>query len=778
MTKVEQYLIMVKRELMAMSRDQLGSYSRTSYADRVIADVCGIEGFASSVLASRNPSAVILNAIRSARGDCIMRFFSEKMHDARLELVEVLSEAVRAGRSSVMVDRDAHSYLHKLYVKAVKKTRKLVGSKVTKEVRINYDYPELSRITGSFGHRGFSYFSDDDEDSDSEDDSYSRYVDDYFEALTTGKDLPKPIAYMSKEPDMDLDIDPDILRLIDNIQRRLGRRLSSAEIADIIREVDDDDDLDVPSPEKIIGLDAKSQKLVDAIANVVVAKLVSQGAVDSVQAPAKDASEIDPDEIHMKDDLDEFLETGVVVPVKDVPKVTKLPVTEPVSDQQVDDSTTIPTKTLISVVNGVDKGEESEEDTSSEIEPPVDEAGGETIVDKPLAVQSSDNDALDGDFMDERLIDRTARNILEDLQPQIVSAVKAYIASNDAVYVGVYLNLVPSMSENYLLEFRARVLIDGNVDGYSISNLRSLIGRFGTAIAERLQIPSDSIFHAVDLLDTADEETLFMNTAGLIYSKTGLFETDFRDLESTLTGLAINIYKESKVFPLVTGILDPDKKLLTFVLGTKPKHSEPKNSFQMIKAATKFIRNYLENLTCDWVTFGGLDYGIGAIDLCDVQNPIAEMRGMIQKRLTDSVPRPIQEAIDDVAELMLNFHCHLFESMFGRKIDLDNIGCDMFYSEVPDGISMDIRITINYPNGALTPDRESEFDTRVRECYFSSAMMENLLRVFCVHFKVDTYYRLSEESSDDFEEYDELQNSEPLTNSFGMPNIPDTQENK
>ena len=753
MTKVEQYLTMVNREIAAMARDQLGSDSRTRFADRVIADVCGIESFASMVLASRNPKAVILNAIRSSRGECLMRFFSEKMHDARQELVDVLIEAVRMSDVRVDSDADTHNYLQKLYEKAVKKTRKLVGSKTTTKIRFNTKYPALSKITGTYDSRRFDYFSDDEEDEG--DDSYSNYVDDYFEALATGKEPPKPIAYGPKEPDMDLDVNPDILRLIDNIQRRLGRRLSSAEIADIIRNAEDDDEPEIPGGEAIVGLDPKTQKLVDAVANVVVAKLMTQGAIDPTKAQS--VTDFDPDEIRMTDNLDEFLNGAAKVPDPSKVSETTEPQVIPISiraevptAEKSGDDDSISTEKLISVVNGVDSDETKEEDdSSSDIIPPVDEAGGVISESKPLAAKPDEDLEDDSDFHDERLIDRRVRHVLDEIRPQFVAAVKTFVAAGNAEYVDLVMSLSPTLDEDFLFEYRVRLLINGDTEEYNILRFNTIASRFVESISIKLGIPSNLINLRLYLVNVGKSDSAILTGSvvdnvrvrELFCQATNLFDTDIDDLDSTICGIVLRIYDETHVLSFMSRKILPEEKLVTFIVGIKKNQKDPGADIEKAKA---IIEQYMEEISCDWVTYAGLDYAVGA-HLYESENAIDILRGSIIEGYSGSDNKTFRDLIMKMTGLLAaNVRC-AFKESYGVNSDALSIDGSPDFSEIGNGVALDLYYTVGYPKDALTVEQETEFINRFYRYYIYGYAIEDLLYLFCNSLYTDTFLRMVEE---------------------------------
>ena len=756
MSKVEQYLTMVNREIAIMSRDQLGSWSRTKFADRVIADVCGIESFASQVLASKNPKAVILNAIRSSRGECLMRLFSEKMHDARLELVDVLTEAVKTSDLVIGADPDTHNYLQKLYEKAVKKTRKLVGSKTNTKIQFNTKYPALSRITGSIDRRNFDYFSD--EDDDNSDDSYDQYVDDYFEALTTGKELPKPIAYREKELDLDLDIDPDILHLIDNIQRRLGRRLSSAEIADIIRNVEEDDEDEViPTSENIVGLDPKTQKLVDAVANVVVAKLISQGAAVTGESNKPDKSftepigDFDPDEIHMKDDLEAFLDgsdstkteakTVIPIPIRTEPKVVAG--NDSVSKEA--ESEPITTEKLISVVNGVEKEEEiGEGESSSGIQPPVDEAGGNDHDEKPLAVNPVPSEDYQ-EFFDEKFIDRTVKNVLEEVGPRLNTDVETFLTSagfGDSL-VNLQINLTPTIASSVdkpdiLFEFNVRVLINGDPSKFNMFHLTVIASRHLVTVAVRLNISPDLIELRLHMVSDSGE----YRPGDLFYQTANLYSTDIDDLDSTICGIVLNVYHNTGVPCFASRILEPDTNLLELVIGIKKTRSEIDE--KSITEAKDQICGYLKALPSTWETLGGNEYGISGKFLeseDDLREHLMSIFGSENERIfkmcCDKAIHSLYKRIHD--SLLTDYGLDIAEKNLVGKPD---------FSEIGGGIAMDLYYTITFPKNSISVTQETEFLVAFSHYYEYECGIEEMLQFFSNSLYADAYYKMAEEDEE------------------------------
>ena len=776
MTKVEQYLTMIAREIRAMCRDSLGSMSRTRFADRVIADVCGIDNFASSVLASRNPDAVILNAIRGSRGDSLLRLFSEQMHDARLELVTVLFDAVRVGGT----DRDAHEYLQKLYQKAVKKTRKLVGSKTNRKVEFNSKYPALSRLTGSLDTGSYDFFSDDEEEEgDDGPDAYNTYVNEYFDALRTGRDLPKPTTYPSPELDMKLDVDPDILATIDRIQRRIGRRLSSAEIADILRKLNDDeeDDLGVEPSSKIVGLDPKMQEMVDAVANVVVAKLVTQGATAAQPAPI-DAKPIEDDEIHMKDDLDEFIENI------DKPQSVKAENPSVTNDKNITKPAPIPapifaepkeisTEKLISVVNGVQKDEEEVgEYDSSETEPPACEAGGDIEAEanaKPLAAPPS-NDGPDDDFVDERLIDRNVKNIIENIESKLKAAMETFISGNAGHLTSLRMTLFPSSRPDFLLEMWVSVLIDEDPEGFNVLHMNAIASRYLEMVAHELHISPNVIDLRIGLFCADDMlfETSFVSFQK-IYSESPFFQnsqlmiSDIEDLDSTLCAIALDIWKSTGASPFVSRVLNIPKKLLVIILGLK--HDQTACSAEAVEKAKKMIHEYQDNSTTEWVTWNGLDYGVNVI--VNMDEPLEATQELINRQLVsmfgDSPSCPqamlIKRVFNEIEKDFRNYGV-MNDVILDVRHD---------FADVPIGVVMDLTYQIQYPQNGLTVDEEREYEELIKRSYISEQAMADLIRVMSPSFIVKTYFDIEdydpyEGDAEDVPEADE----EPKTNAFGV----------
>ena len=145
MTGMEQGLRYIEREIRFMVKDQFGNSTYAKYADRVVEDTCGIPNFCTTVLSSKRPLTAILRAVRGPRGDVIMKFFNVSLHDARIEMVMVLAEAIKLRSQHNKSSRDAHEYLMKLYKKAIKKTVRLITGSKNKE-----SYKSMYRSLRSF----------------------------------------------------------------------------------------------------------------------------------------------------------------------------------------------------------------------------------------------------------------------------------------------------------------------------------------------------------------------------------------------------------------------------------------------------------------------------------------------------------------------------------------------------------------------------------------------------------------------------------------------------
>lgn len=160
MTEMEQGLRYIHNEVQFMVRDPSGGNNHINYADRVIMDSTGVKNFCSRVMASENPLAVILKALKESRGDFLLKFFNVSLHDTRIDLVSVLAECNRVRKMGG--SRSAYEYLYGLYAKAVKRMAKLITGINTKD-----GYKSMYRGLHKFAKLGDKenvYYLDPDDD--------------------------------------------------------------------------------------------------------------------------------------------------------------------------------------------------------------------------------------------------------------------------------------------------------------------------------------------------------------------------------------------------------------------------------------------------------------------------------------------------------------------------------------------------------------------------------------------------------------------------------------
>ena len=389
-----------------MAGKSLGTQRNAPYADRVIKDITGVRSFCSTVLASGKPTVVVMNVLQGPRGNLLIRFFDEQLHQARMEMVSLLYNATTKHHS-----KSEYQMLLKLYKKSVKKARKLVDPKGTHEDSVTDNYPGLKALTG------LGSFVDDDDpfaEDDSDYESYTDYADAYIEALRNGQEPPRPLAPGPRRGlDLDLTGNDDLLEMIQNIQKRIGRILTPAETLQLVKmaeEAEDDENTGPlmgsmdPRPQ---NLSMDTNALVNQIAGLVLAKLET-GAAQTMageegrpQAPAFQSvedlmafAEQHPNGVDEDENEDPPVpETVTIVPQPKItpklppeePPVRPQPKPEPKQHVQVPDPSQLATEDLIQAKNRgdlsgleVQQATEPQEDTTSEPEGPDVKSGPES----------------------------------------------------------------------------------------------------------------------------------------------------------------------------------------------------------------------------------------------------------------------------------------------------------------------------------------------------------------------------------------------------------------
>ena len=756
MTKVEQYLTYVNREIVHMSKDHIGGITYVHYADRVISDVCGIEGFATATLGSAKPMAVILGALRGSKGTVVMKFFDEQLHDARGELVLLLVEATKLSRLGGRSNRESYSYLKRLYNSSVKKMIKLVDGKEKRKDRIGGKYPALSALS-NFGYENddYGFFSSeyDDDDGYEESSDYQNYADAALEALRNGEEPPKPFAGMGADNPMpfDLNVDNDILQLLTRIQNRIGRKLNPAEMLEIIQKASEDDEepepiLQPPSSPEIPLMDPKMLQMMECIANMVVEKINMGG-----EAP-------ETDEIHTTNDLDEFIAQSEEVMKKDEdpeeePEIGNQSVMIGSIPEPVEESKSLPpsepkkepeTKDLIAVLNGVKSDSVPVEEPQSDPAPPVDETGGESNGLESVYYTLVGLDASD----------------LYSSNSHYMAEMEGYLQTCTATLLNNIVKLTPSIHDGYLIDVTVYTIIQGAIDQVNSIYVNTINSRMCEGLSKELSIDSNLMYltsyvHEIDSVSFEEHKERFFEDA----------EIDRRrQMDKFITAIAIYLYKVSTVIPDVRFISDASSKQVAIWVGPKMDFDNPPPAL---------ILDMLRNAAADLVNkFGKISaikdyhirvtpFGWDADDRDEVFNPI------LQKHLiSESVPTYsfYMAQLAAICEEELKHRLSLY-NIVKEKIEAHHT---VDFAEGKNKVSIEIFYSVKYPEGALDVDDATEFKTDFEGMYAAGIGMQLLLGEISSSIEVNAYLRLVEEPEEaEPEEVEESEDSSK-TNAFGL----------
>lgn len=297
MTGMEQCLRYIEMEIRYMVKDQFGNPTNAKYADRVIADACGIPNFCTIVLSSKRPLTAILRAVRGPKGDAIVRFFNVSLHDARMEMVMVLTEASKLAMRHSKSAKESHDYLAKLYKKAIKRTVNIVNGGKGKN-----SYKTVYRNLRNYANMD-DFEIDDDDDDFFGPDTENEYIDACIDAYRDGKTPPEmplraPYRYM---PNNDTLGNEELLKEIAAHEARIGRPLTDIELEKIFFEDDDDDD-SYKYPTRSVSNLAAADSTLDSIVDIIYEKLKQRFSADN-------ASPVQP--VTQDESIDEFIERQI-----------------------------------------------------------------------------------------------------------------------------------------------------------------------------------------------------------------------------------------------------------------------------------------------------------------------------------------------------------------------------------------------------------------------------------------------------------------------------------
>lgn len=231
MTNLEQALSYVQRELKFMATDSAGTQNQHKCADKVIYDVVGVPNLCTTALASSRPNAVILNAVRGPRGNALMKFFNCTLHDARIEMTLVVSEATKLKGRKSRKSRDSYDYLSSMYQQAVRKARNLVLGRNDTTTPYRDQFANLARFAG-YGGAGIDGYDDDDEYDFTSSIMYGDdgYAADALDQLRNGQIPPAPPSTWAPAYTPGLTGNDDLIRQIRALEEKIGRPMTESEI--------------------------------------------------------------------------------------------------------------------------------------------------------------------------------------------------------------------------------------------------------------------------------------------------------------------------------------------------------------------------------------------------------------------------------------------------------------------------------------------------------------------------------------------------------------------
>lgn len=505
MTGMEQGLRYIEREIRFMVKDQFGNSTYAKYADRVVEDACGIPNFCTTVLSSKRPLTAILRAVRGPRGDVIMKFFNASLHDARIEMVMVLAEAIKLRSHHNRASRDAHEYLMKLYKKAIKKTVRLITGSKNKE-----SYKSMYRTLRNFAR--IDDFDDEDDDDFFDDEEFgdSEFAESCLEAYRDGKLPPEPaIAYSGPK----LKGNEEILGEISAIEAKLGRHLTDAELDKLLCGDDDEDDTESdypPIPKS--GMDSdRIDALAEAIYNRVMEKLGGTSKSESEKTKYESLDDfLERQESKSNEEVDAGVKTADVS-YRDTAMNMKQ------ASVNVSDDTSL--EQLVDMHNHSQSApveEESDEDSDS---PPNDELGGD-INEPEVEVEVDYEPEDDEEIIEDSIVEVSESTISSDLngecpphmqhalmigevindfsnkvydQTQLVkNRLRNYferLGMVDLKYVSI--NIAPSPKEDYLLKVVMTVRVTGDYETINIMHLNTVLLMYVKDLAKILDVSNE-----------------------------------------------------------------------------------------------------------------------------------------------------------------------------------------------------------------------------------------------------------------------------------------------
>ena len=224
----------IRKEVLFLCKDNMGTFTNVPYVDRMIEDITGISKFATKLIAAENQAAIVINAVRGPRGDQFVKMFNNSLHEARIDMIQVLAEAKKLSFARSKEGREDYNYISRMYRKGIKNLKVTIRGNEKAE---NYhgSFSSLRSLANMTPNGNVStYFIDDDDDDEDEG--------------IFGNDIPEFYPMNS----ISLSGNTELLRIIRKVEDRIGRSLSDSELAQLVErykedeaEDEDEDDVDL-----------------------------------------------------------------------------------------------------------------------------------------------------------------------------------------------------------------------------------------------------------------------------------------------------------------------------------------------------------------------------------------------------------------------------------------------------------------------------------------------------------------------------------------------------
>lgn len=767
MTGMEQGLRYIEREIRFMVKDQFGNSTYTKYADRVVEDACGIPNFCSTVLSSKKPLTVILKAVRGPRGDVIMRFFNASLHDARIEMVMVLAEAIKLRTYKNRTSRDTHEYLMKLYRRAIKRTIRLITGSKNKE-----SYKSLYRSLRSYAKMDDLDYDDDDEED--EDDEYfdnlgefgdSDFAEACLDAYRDGKtpsddSLNLRAGYIGQ---MNLSGNEEILKEIAAIESRIGRHLTDAELDKLLCGDEDDDseysDSNLPQ--------IKSDKVIDDIVDMIYERLAKKLGI-----PSDDKNE----------SLDDYIERQENEQKSEhkLQRAVEIPSTE--SAREISEHSAIPEnpslENLVEMHNHL-KGsnepqvevgaarEESAESTSDDdgesSHLPPDESSGGTV----LMASTSDN--VSETEKNRYMLDDAIRDCdiyVNTLIPQIENSFRANLSMIGVGVTDIFICLEPSTDPDHLFTLSSTIRVTGDYETINTMHLNMIITSYISKLCEHFEISGDMIDRQLNIIDSSTTYAENIDALGTFMTTKDAIET-ISGINRAISALALYIYRKHNILMDIRYVNDiGNVKLVDHKISDDLLHENNSGmnlSLYLTPKKSSMTKDAFESFVRDKVTSSGIvdiifdNFNIHAPITCNANFEFLneDLIERVKKNLSLEYAAPYsRRSIDFLISSIssLNINAVLYTT--------HNI------SSAHSKIYFDLMYRINLESDLSSSDKkeiENQFKINGEYC----VELRDALRLISSSIDV-TVYPIYSIVSDDEEESSEDEDSATQTSNFGI----------